>query len=99
LEQAPVGVGEALEESAHLEVIARHGADQRDQFFADIPGHGFLVHLDGQVVAALGGILVEGALEEVQGVLDLAFELFLAELEDFTLLAHEYAYIYAYFRA
>jgi hypothetical protein len=51
------------------------------------------------VIAALGGILVEGALEEVQGVGDLAFELFLTELEHFTWLAHKYAYIYAYFRA
>jgi hypothetical protein len=58
-----------------------------------------LVHLEGQVVAALGGVLVERTLEELEGVVDLAFELFLAESESFGLFAHEYAYIYAYFKA
>ena len=42
---------------------------------------------------------MEGALEEVQGVVDLAFELFLAEPEHFCSFIHKYAYIYAYFRA
>jgi hypothetical protein len=64
------------------------GPDQRHQFFADIFGHGLLVHLEGQVVPALGGVLVEGALEELEGVVDLAFELFLAEAENFGSCAH-----------
>jgi hypothetical protein len=50
-----------------------------------------LVDLSGEVVAALGGISMERALEELEGVLDLAFELFLAEAEKFGLLAHVYA--------
>jgi hypothetical protein len=99
LEQAPVGVGETLEEFADLEVIGGHGPDAGDQFLAHVLGEGFLVHLGGEVVAALGGVFMEGALEEVQGLDDLALELFLAELEELVLLAHKYAYIYAYFKA
>jgi hypothetical protein len=99
LEQAPVGLGEAVEELADLEVVAGHGADQWDQFLADILGHGLLVDLEGEVVAALGGVFVEGALEEVQGVVNLAFELFLSELEELALFAHKYAYLYAHFKA
>jgi len=99
LEQAPVSVGETLEELADFEVIGRHGADPGDQLFADVFGEGLLVHLGGEVVSALGGVFVEGALEEVQGVLDLAFELLLAELEDFVLFAHKRAYLYAHFKA
>jgi len=49
-------------------------------------------------MAALGGILVQRPLEEVQGGVDLALELFPAEPENFTLFAHKYAYNYAYFR-
>ena len=49
--------------------------------------------LSGQMIAALGGIFVQGALEEVQGLVDLALELFLAEPKDFGLFAHKYAYI------
>jgi hypothetical protein len=49
------------------------------------------------VIAPLGGVLVEGSLEQVQGVVDLAFKLFLPELEEFGSFAHKYAYIYAYF--
>jgi hypothetical protein len=99
LEQAPVGLGEALEELTDLEVIARHGPDPGDQFLADVLGHGLLVHLGGEMVAALGGVFVEGALEEVQSVLDLALELIPAEPEQLSFFAHMYAYIYAYFRA
>jgi hypothetical protein len=51
------------------------------------------------VIAALGGVLVEGSLEEVEGLEDLALELLLAELEEFGLFAHRYAYYYAYYRA
>jgi hypothetical protein len=88
-----------LEEFADLEVIARHGPDAGDQFGADVLGDGFLVHLGGEVEAALGGVFMERALQEVQGVVDLAFELLLAELEDFVFFAHTYAYIYAYIKA
>jgi hypothetical protein len=99
LEQAPVSFREPLEELADFKVVAGHGADQRDQFLADIFGHRLLVHLDREVVASLGGVFVEGALEEIQSVVDLAFELLLAKLEEFTLFAHDkYAYIYAYFK-
>ena len=59
--------GETLEEFAHLEVIARHGADLGHQILADVFGDGFLVHLGSEVVAALGGVFVERTLEEVQG--------------------------------
>jgi hypothetical protein len=98
LKPSPVGLGESLEEFADLEVIAGHGTNQGDQVFADVLGHGFLVHLKGEVVAALGGVFVERALEEVEGLVDLAFELFLAELKPFGWFAHTYAYIYAYSR-
>jgi hypothetical protein len=99
LEEAPVGVGEALEEFADLEVIGGHGADLGHQFPADVFGDGLLVDLGGEVIPTLGGVLVKGTLEEVQRLVDLALELLLAELEDFALFAHKYAYIYAYFRA
>jgi hypothetical protein len=42
---------------------------------------------------------VERALEQVQGVVDLTFKLFLPEQQVFALLAHKYAYNYAYFKA
>ena len=99
MEQPPISLGEPLQEFADLEMIGRHGADQGDQFFADAFGDGFLVLFEGEMVAALGGIFVEGTLEEFQGLMDLAFELRAAELENFALLAHKYAYIYAYSRA
>ena len=99
MEQAPVSLRKTLEELTDLEVIASHGADKRHQFFANISGHGFLVHFDGQVVAALGRIFVEGTLEEIQRLVDLTLELFLAEPEEFGLFSHKYAYIYAYFGA
>jgi len=88
LEPAPIGLGKALEELAHFEVILGHGPNQRDQLFAHVFGDSLLVHLEGQVVAALGGIFMERALEQVQGLVDLAFELFLAEAEEFGLFAH-----------
>jgi hypothetical protein len=88
-----------LEEFADLEMIAGHGPDLGHQFLADVFGEGLLVHLGGQMIAALGGGFVEGTLEEFEGLVDLAFELFLAELKEFGLFAHVYAYIYAYFRA
>ena len=81
MEQPPVSFREPLQEFADLEVIAGHGPHQWDQFFAHILGHGFLVDLEGEVIASLGGVFVEGALEEVQGVVDLAFELFPAEAQ------------------
>jgi hypothetical protein len=58
-----------------------------------------LLHLGGEVVAALRGVLVEGSLEEVQGLIDLALELFLAELEDWAEFTHVYAYLYGYSKA
>jgi len=97
LEQAPVSLGEPLEKFAHFEVIARHGADLWHQLLADVFGDGLLVRFGSEVVATLGRVFVEGTLEEVQGVIDLALELFLAELKDFGLFAHKYTYIYAYF--
>ena len=96
LEQPPIGGGEALEEFADFQVIGRHQAHARDQFLADVFGDGLLVNLGGEMVTALGGILVEGTLEQVQGALDLAVELGLAELESVGWFAHKYAYIYAY---
>jgi hypothetical protein len=98
LQQTPVGLRETPEKLADFAVIGGHGPDPGHQFLADVFGDGFLVHLGGEVIAALGRILMERALEEVEGVVDLAFELFLAELEDFVFFAHMYAYIYAYSR-
>ena len=66
---------------------------------ADVFGDGLLVHFGGEVIAALGGIFVQRTLEEIQRLVDLSLELFLAELKDFGLIAHMYAYIYAYYRA
>jgi hypothetical protein len=99
LEQPPVGFGEALEEFADLEMVARHGTDQWHQFFTDVFSDSLLLDFDGEVIAALGGVFVEGTLEEVEGLVDLALELFLAELEGFALFAHKYAYLYVYIRA
>ena len=80
-------------------MIGRHGADQRHQFQAHILGDGFLFDLEGQVIAALGGIFMQGALQEIQGLLDLALELILSQLERLALFVHTYAYNYAYFTA
>jgi hypothetical protein len=88
-----------LEEFADLEMIAGHGADLGHEFLPDVLGDGLLVHLGGEVIAALGGVFMEGPLEQVEGLVDLAFELFLAELKNFGWFAHMYAYIYAYFKA
>jgi hypothetical protein len=96
LQQTPVGVGEPQEELAEFEVVAGHGADLRDQFLANVLGHGFLIHLGGEVVAALGRVFVEGPLEELQTEVDLPVELLLADLEDLKFFAHTSAYIYAY---
>ena len=92
-------MGEAAQELADFEVVGGHGADQRHQVLAQMLGDGVLIDLDGQVITALGRIFMQGALQEGQGVLDLALELFLAEAENFMLFARKYAYIYAYFRA
>jgi hypothetical protein len=99
LEQAPVDLRKAAQELADFEVVGGHGADLGRQFLADVFGDGLLVHLGGEVIAALGGVFMEGSLEEVQGLIDLAFELFLAEPKNFGVFAHKYAYLYAYFRA
>jgi hypothetical protein len=80
-------------------VIAGHGTDLRDQLPADVFGDGLLVHLGGEMITALRGVFVEGALEELQGIVDLALELFLAEPKNLGLFAHKNAYIYAYFKA
>jgi hypothetical protein len=96
LQQPPVGVGEPLEELAEFEVVAGHGADLRDQFLADVLGHGFLIHLGGEVITALGRVFVERTLEQVQTEADLPVELLLADSEDLKFFAHKSAYIYAY---
>ena len=59
MKQAPVSLREPLEELAHFEVVARHGADLGHQLLSDVFGDGLLVHLDGEMIAALGGVLVE----------------------------------------
>ena len=96
MQQPPVGVGEPLEELAEFEVVAGHGADLRDQFLADVFGDGLLVHLGGEMVAALGRVFVERTLKEVQTEADLPVELLLADLEDLKFFAHKHAYIYAH---
>jgi hypothetical protein len=88
LKQPPVDIREAAEELTDLEVVARHNADQRDQFLADVFGDGLLVDFDREVVAALGRIFMERALEEAEGGVDLALELLLTEAEEFVLFAH-----------
>ncbi len=80
MEQAPVGLRETQQQFADFEMIAGHGADLRHQFLADVFGDGLLVGFGGEVVAALGRVFVEGTLEEVQGVIDLALELTCATL-------------------
>ena len=99
MEQSPVSLRESLQEFAHFKVIAGHGADLRDQLLTDIFGDGLLIHLGGEMITALRGVFVEGALEQFQGIVDLALELFFAELKNFGLFVHKYAYIYAYFKA
>jgi hypothetical protein len=99
LEQAPIDLGETAQEFADFEVIGGHGADLGHQVFAHVFGDGLLVHFGGEVVAALGGVFMEGPLEEVQGLGELALELFLAEAEELVLFAHMSAYLYAHFKA
>jgi hypothetical protein len=77
-------------------VVACHGADPGNQFLADVLGAGLLVHLGGEVVTALGRVLVEGTLQEVQAKVDLPVELLLANPEDFMFFAHKSAYVYAH---
>jgi hypothetical protein len=98
LEQPPVDLRETLEQEADAAVVAGHGADLGHEFLADVAGAGLLVDLDGEMVAALGGVFMERALEEVQGGVDLAPELFLAEPEGGARIIHTYAYKYAYFK-
>ena len=99
LEQAPVDVREAGQELTDFQMVFSHAADLRDQVLAHIFGDGFAVAFGGQVIAALGGVFMERALEEVQGLVDLPHQLFLAEAERITVFAHKCAYIYAYFKA
>jgi len=99
LQQAPVGFREPGQQLTDFEMVAGHGTDLGNQRLADALGDGLLIHLGGQVVAALGRVLMERSLEEVQGGVDLALELFLAEPENFMLFAHKYVYNYAYFSA
>src|SRR6266478_2136603 len=79
-------------------MVGGHGTNLGHPLFANIFGQGLLRHFGGEVVAALRGILVKGSLEEVQGLIDLTLQLFPAELEDLVVLAHVYAYLYAYHR-
>jgi hypothetical protein len=99
LEQPPVSLRESLEEFTDFDVIAGHGPDQGNQFFADVFGDRPLLDFAGEMVAALGRVFMERPLEKIQSVVDLALELFLAELKDFGLFAHKYAYIYAYYES
>jgi len=99
LEQAPVGLGEALQEPAQLTMVLGHGADPGDQVLTDVLGDGLLVHLGGEVVAPLRGVFVQGALEEVKGFVDLPLELPLAEPKGVMWFAHMYTYIYVYIYA
>jgi hypothetical protein len=100
LKDAPVKLREARQEEADLEVILGHETDLGDQVLGDVFGAGLLVDLGGEVETALGGVLVEGALEEeVEGLGDLAFELVAAEEEGVGEFAHRSAYIYAHFSA
>jgi hypothetical protein len=99
LQQAPVGLGQAAQELTDFEVVGGHGTDQWHQVLADVFGDGFRMDLEGQVIAALGWIFVEGALQEMQGLLDLALELILPQPERLTLFIHMYAYNYAYIGA
>jgi hypothetical protein len=83
LEKLPVDLRKAHQQLPDLEMVASHQADLGNQVAADIFGDGLLVDLAGEVVTALGRVLVERALEEQrEGVLDLAEELFLAEKEE-----------------
>jgi hypothetical protein len=79
LKQLPVDFGEACQNAAELEMVAGHGTDLGDEVQADVFGDGFLVDLGGEVKAALGGVLMEGALEQFEGGIGLADELFLAD--------------------
>jgi len=99
LEQAPVDVGEPGQQPAGFEMVTGHGADPRYPVLADVFGVGFAVRLEGEMKASLGGIFVEGSLQQVQGVADLAAELVSAKEESFSGLAHKYAYIYVHFNA
>jgi hypothetical protein len=81
LEEVPIDLREAAQESSDLEVVAGHGADLGDEVLAHVFGDGLLVDLGGEVIAALGGVFMEGALEQIQRGLGLAFELFLAKEE------------------
>jgi len=98
LEQAPVGFRQALEEFAHFEVIARHGADTRHQFPADVFSHGFLVDFGRQVIPTLRRILVQRSLQQIQSLVDLTLELLLPEMEQLGFFAHVYTYEYIYLK-
>ena len=97
LEQPPIDLGETAQHLSHFKVVVGHGPHLGCELFADVLGAGLLLDLGGEVEAALGGVLVERALEEVEGLVDLPLELLLAEPEGGMCLAHMYAYIYAYF--
>ena len=92
LEQAPISLGETLKQFADFEVIACHRPDLGNELPANVFGQGLLVHFGGQVVPTLRRIFVKRALEEIQGLIDLALELLFAEVKKFGLLAHVYAY-------
>jgi len=66
MEQAPVSFREPLEKLADFEVIARHGPARGTSFLAHNLVR-FLIHFEGEVVAALRGIFVQRALEEAPG--------------------------------
>ena len=80
-------------------MVLSHGPNPRHQVLANVSGAGFLLHLGGQMITALGGGFVEGALEQIQGGVDLTGELIFSEQEGIALFAHVNAYIYAHFKA
>jgi len=84
LEQLPIDLGKTAQELSQFKMIGGHGANLRDQFGPDIFGDGLLVNLGGEMPATLGGVFMQGTLEEVQRLADLAFELILAEAQSFS---------------
>jgi hypothetical protein len=69
LEQTPVDAAKQGQELTHVEMVGGHGSDPGDQLLAHVFGEGFLVNFESGVIAALGGVFVQRALEEVQGIL------------------------------
>lgn len=71
-------------------MVSGHGQDLRRQLLANVLSHRFALDLGRQVIAPLGGGLVDRALKEIQGIVDLPFDLLLPEPERVSLF-HMYA--------